>query len=347
MKKHVIFASLFLVGATLLVTSCSKKNDPTPDTAPSAAIVTSTMTTTNMGNTLEANVVDTVSTNAGNIKLRLNVSGNNNLDHIYILKSEDNGLFSPVIVSTITNSYGTFNGGSTGSYSLNIPNLSSFIVDIVLPVRTNTSAVTDVYKIWITNGSGGFTKPTKNRDLGIAVVTLKYVASAPSQTFVTATVDLGSQSAVPASLLVTSGQVSVLNTADYNDSPSSGDLRLTTMTGGQKDNGSSAVWLFSPAAVPTGATADGSPVFTVPAGSNTTYIAPYSGATSFDNITAAALTGLTVGTGTSVQVAAGGVYMFRTSASPSKIGLIKVNSLTAETDSDKGYVANVTVKVLN
>jgi hypothetical protein len=347
MKKLMNYASLFFIGATIILSSCKKSEDPTPDD-PNAQLVVSTLTTTNMGNTLTANVIDTVETGSGNVKIRLDVSGSNNFDHIFIIKSEDNDLFEPVIVtSSITNSYGTFSAGSAGSGTLGIPNLSSFIVDIILPIRSTTGAVTDVYKIWITNGAGSFTKPTKNRDLGMAVITLKYVASTSNQTFVTATLDMGSQSAVPASLLVTSGQVSVLNTADYNDSPSSSDLRLTTMTTGQKDNASTAVWLFSPANVPTGPTADGSPVFTVPVGSNTTYIALYNGATPFASVTATDIAGLTVGTGTSIQVTAGNVYMFKTAASPSKIGLIKINSLTAESDSDKGYVANVTVKALN
>jgi hypothetical protein len=263
MKKLMNYASLFFIGATIILSSCKKSEDPTPDD-PNAQLVVSTLTTTNMGNTLTANVIDTVETGSGNVKIRLDVSGSNNFDHIFIIKSEDNDLFEPVIVtSSITNSYGTFSAGSAGSGTLGIPNLSSFIVDIILPIRSTTGAVTDVYKIWITNGAGSFTKPTKNRDLGMAVITLKYVASTSNQTFVTATLDMGSQSAVPASLLVTSGQVSVLNTADYNDSPSSSDLRLTTMTTGQKDNASTAVWLFSPANVPTGPTADFSNVFTV------------------------------------------------------------------------------------
>lgn len=351
MKKLMKYASLFFIGAAVVLSSCKKDEDPTPDANPNAKVFTNVMTSTNTGGLV---TVGTVTTSDDVVKLRLEVTGANNLDKIYVMLSEDNAAFQPISVPTITNSYGTFTGGSS-SYTLDVPNLQSFIVDIPVSVRTSPAAVNDVYQIWITNGTGAFTKPTKNRDLGIATINLKYTAAAPDETFATATVDLGSQSSNDyGSLLVTSGQVSAFLTADYNDAPESADIRFATLTGGKKDNNSTSLWLYSPADIETANPAvSGQANFALPATgtSRTTYFVTYSGGTSFDNVTVSTLSGLTIGTtNKSIQVSAGNVYAFQTQSG--KKGLIKINSSGATTNfvgtgSTTAQNMNVTVKVLN
>ncbi len=342
MKKLAYYFSAALLGATVMFSSCKKENEPTPTVE--GKTYTSTLTSTNMGNTGLANLITEVSTSDGSANLRLDVSGSNNMDQIFVMLSQDNGPFTPVMFPTITNAFGqTFQGGSN-SYSLKIPNLKSFIVD--LPISIRTAGVTDVYQIWITNGSGAFNKPTKNRDLGIANVILKYTAGASSKTFATATLNLGSQSSTVSSLLVTSGLVSVLNTADYNDAPESADIRLVTLTGGNKDNNSSAVYFYSPANVPT-SNAVTAPEFNVPANSRTTKLEVYGG-TNFGTITGTQLDALTVASGTNVLLEEDGVYKFETE--DGRKGLIKVTSITNGTPvAGQTNARNVraTVKVLN
>jgi len=355
MKKLAYYFSAAILGATVMFSSCKKKteDDPAPVTPPvyTGTIYTSTMTSTNMGNTGTANVTATISSTDKNPKIRLDVSGSNNMDYIYVMVSYDNGAFQPLSFSTIKNASNQTFTGNSSDYSLQIPNLSSFIVD--LPIYTSPINVTGVYQIWITNGAGSFMKPAKNRDLGIATVTLKKSSGASNSTFATASVDLGSQSSDDyGSLLVTSGQVSALNTADYVDSPSSADIRFVTLTGGKKDNNSTELFLYSPADIANAnpPVAGQSAFDTAPlAESNTTYFALYTG-TDFETITAEGLAGLNVGTANNVQVSADNVYMFETAAG--KKGLIKINLSWSTinvvgTGSTTAKNINAQVKVLN
>lgn len=342
MKKLAYYFSAALLGATVLFSSCKKDNEPTPTVE--GKTYTSVLTANNNGTSGLANVEAIVSTSDGAANLRLDVSATNPMDQIFVMLSQDNGPFTPVSFPTITNALGqTFQGGSN-NYSLKIPNLRNFIVDLPIPIRT--AGVTDVYQVWITNGAGAFNKPGKNRDLGIATITLKYTAAASSKTFATATLNLGSQSSEVSSLLVTSGLVSVLNTADYNDSPESADIRLVTLTGGNKDNNSSAVFFYSPADVPTSGAVT-LPEFSVPANSRTTKLEAYGG-TDFGSITGAGLDALTVAANTNVQLTAGNVYKFETE--DGRKGLIKVNSITNGTPvsgQTNARNVNATIKVLN
>ncbi|MDB5272688.1 MAG: hypothetical protein JWO58_1055 [Chitinophagaceae bacterium] len=362
MKKLMNYASLFLMTAIAVLSSCSKKNDPTPDSNPNAKVFETKMYATNYGSTGDAIVVGTVSTTDTTVKLRLNVNhtGTNNLSKIFIMKSVDNGAFTPLIspnVSAITNSYGTFAVNS--SYTFDVPSgTKSFILDLPVAVRTSAATTaTDVYQIWVTDGAGAFSKPGKNRVLGLATITLKYSEAASSSTFATATVDVGSQSSADyGSFIVTSGQVSSLITSDYNDSPGSADIRFVTLNGsGKKDNTTSTIYFYSPANVgdanPAG---DGSADFTVFTNSDpllasrTTKLNVYSGGTSFDNVTAATLSALSVSSGTNVALTVGSVYAFQTQ--DGKKGLIKVNT-TGSGNPVSGQTsarnANVTIKVQN
>lgn len=348
MKKIAYLFSATAMIALATLSSC-KKDEETVDNNPEAPVVTSTMTTTNGGNTGTAIASLDVTTSTGTAKLRLDVTAGVNLDRIYIMKSQDNGALTPLSVSDITTSAGTFSGGSA-SYTLKVPgSTKAFVIDIPVSVRTSSSAVTDVYYIWITDGVGDFLKPTKNVELGPATLTLKYTAATVTPYSSATGIVLGDQSnASYGSMLVTSGQVSALATADYIDAPASSDLSLSALNaaGDTKTNGSGILWLISPslrdglgyagcASCGAGGSAVAEP--TTATGANITKISSYSG--DFDAATGTVLSGLSVGSTNQVKITAvGDVFQFETSKG--KKGLIKVTALTTSS-------ATVSVKVLN
>jgi hypothetical protein len=356
MRKLSYFLAVGILTATTVFVGCKKKKDPTPDAAPDAPVVTSTMTTTNGGNSGTALASLSVTTSTGTAKIRLDVtSGAADLDKIYIMKSEDNGALVAQSVASITTSDGkTFSGGSA-SYSLTVPSSTqSFVIDIPVSIRTTASAVSDVYYVWITNGTGDFLKPTKKTVLGPAVITLNYTAVTVTP-YSIGSVTLGDQFATPGSLLVTSGQISALGTADYVDAPGSADIALgdlnvaaTTRTP-SPGPGTGNLYFFSPSLRPSlgyagcGTCGAGGTALTEPTTGNLTYIALYTGSVTFDNATGTDLAGLSVGTGTKVQVQANAVYMFQTAKG--KKGLLKVTSTTAGTAGNG--TAAVSVKVQN
>ena len=219
---------------------------------------------------------------------------------------------------------------------------------VPVSIRTSSAAVSDVYTVWFTNGKGNFLLPTKNRVLGPVTFTLNYGKNSGASFSSVTNIILGDQYANPGSLLVTSGQVSALGTADYDDSPTSADLSLSELngagtartgnvpyTGGAQGTGS--LWLISPSV----RASDG--YLNEPSSPNTTYISVATNV-DFDNADGATLAALSVGTSTGVAITSGGVYQFKTAAG--KQGLIKVTSLTATTASSGG-TATVSVKVLN
>jgi hypothetical protein len=350
-KNHLLYSAFF--SALVIFSSCNKEKDPTPDLNPDAPVVTSTMTTSNGGNTGTAIASLEVSTSTGTAKIRLDVTSTVDLDKIFIMKSEDNGTLTAQSFSTIITGGITFTGGSS-NYSFSITGTTkTFVLDIPVSIRTTPAAVTDVYYIWITNGAGDFVKPTKNTVLGPAIVTLKYGTGAATASFSTGSANLGDQTATPGSLLVTSGQIASLLTADYIDAPQSADLSLSALDAGgtTKTNNSGILWLISPslraglgyagcATCGTGGTAVAEP--TTGTGANVTYIATYSG--SFENATGADLTALSVGTTTKAEITAvGNIFMFQTAKG--KKGLIKVTALNAVAAS--AGTATVSIKVLN
>lgn len=334
MKKINHLLTLLSLGSMLVFASCTKDEEPTPDNNPTAPVLTSVMTANNKGTSGTAVATLKVDNSTGSAKLRLDVTYNGDLDRIYIMKSEDNGSLVGQNFTTITNAEGqTFTSGSA-DYSFKVPSSTkNFILDVPVSVRTSTSAVTDVYYVWITNGIGDFTKPTKNTVLGPAVLTLQYGASTTAS-FSTGNATLGDQTAIPGSLLVTSGKIGAFLTADYNDAPESADLALVALdnTGTTKTNGSVNIYLVSPD------TRTSLGFLNEPAAANTTYISAYAG--SFEDANGATLQGLNVGTGTKVKLTQGSVYQFYTEKG--KKGLIKVNTLTTGPGT-----AEVSVKVLN
>ncbi len=341
MKKLSYFLSLAVLGGMVVLSSCKKTTDPTPDANPTAKVYQSVITSNNGGNSGTANVTANVTTADGTAKIRLNVTSVSNIDHIYVLLSQDNGPLQPVSQSTITDSLGnTFTGGST-DFTFSSSNIKNFVLDVPVNIRTSTSAVSDVYYIWFTNGAGSFLKPTKNFILGPAVVKLNYTTAASSAvSYSSGTTTLGDQTASSGSLLVTSGQVSALLTSDYNDAPASADLALVALNaaGTTKTNESDILFLVSPSLRPTLGAFPSEPA----TGQNVTYIESYSG--SFDSASGSDLSALSVSNTSlaTTAIAAGNVYKFQTTKG--KKGLLKVNSITT---AGTGATANVSIKVLN
>lgn len=340
------FASMILMGAAVL-SSCKKSEDPTPDANPNAKVFETKMYATNYGSTTDAIVVGTVSTADNTVKLRLNVnhSGSNNLNKIYITKTVDNGTAAPLeYIGSITNSAGTF-AGSNSTYTLDVPSgTKSFVLDIPVSVRTSAlPTATDVYSIWLTDGTGGFDKPTKNRVLGIATITLKYSATGTSTTFTNFTGTVGDQQAVEPSYIVTSGQGNVMTQIDYRDNTNGQNAKSVDISFASLDATGAALGTNPYLISPSIRTSVGFNPVNEPNAANTnlTYFAPWSG-TAFASVTATDLSTISA-SATKVAISANSTYAFVTSAG--KKGLIQVGTIT--TSGTNGKKFSFTVKVLN
>ncbi len=333
--------------------SCAVPKDPIPDAHPNAKVYTAAINTANMGNTGNANIVDSVKAGSEVVKLRLEVTGTKAAGYIYVMYSTDNSAFQPIAVATIRNAYGTFAAGNTSTYSLKVPDLKNFTVDIAVGVRNKAAALNDVYKIWVTDSLGSFSMPAYHRTLGIATVNLMYKPAALPNTYTVGTANMSSQSSKTyGSLLSTAGQVAALDSTAYKMSPPSADIRLVTLTGGKKDNNSNSLWFYSPADVLLANPAvSGQTDFALPAGtSNTTLFDIYSGSVLYDSVKTAELIALPNPTNKSIEVVKDGVYIFKTQEG--KKGLIKILSTAVSTNivgtgSTTGQNIGISLKVLN
>lgn len=350
---YLCFTLSFCILSFVLLISCAVQKDPTPDAHPYAKIVK--LSIKNIGT---ANVVDTVKAGDEVVKLRLKVKADAIARYIYILQAADNGTMSPLPIPTIINKYGTFTGGSSSTYSLKIPDLTSFaidsfIIEVAVSVRNTTTALNDVYKIWVTTDVGSFSLPADNRTFGSATINLMYAPSYFPITFSTATASLGSQSSKSyGSFLSTSGQITAQDSASYINAPESADIRLVTLTSGKKDNNSTSLWLYSPMDVTqTNPAVIGQTDFILPVyASRTTYFGTYTGSIAFEEVDANTLNGLSNPSSKSVEVVEEGIYIFKTEEG--KKGLIRINSVGATTNfggtgSTTAQNASVSVKVLN
>ena len=247
MKKVVKFASLLLVGGTLIFTSCGKKKDDavTPNPVPSTpscdggsaktkqVIIDNSTSTSTYVTGYNQNVTKC----DGSAIIYLDVKASKDMDKIYMTLSQDNGPSSPVFSGDQDGFAGsnsktsaeadgtpkkTFKAGSSSNgYTLDIPDLgggltsTSYIkVPVVVPIRNSDAATTDVYTIWITNGNGSFNSPGTRTVIGPIVVTLNYKGTS-SATYVQASgLLLGDQTATPPSYLATRGQITPISGGD-------------------------------------------------------------------------------------------------------------------------------------
>jgi hypothetical protein len=344
MKELLYFFAVGVLTVAAVCVGCSKKSDPAPssDTIRTVIAVVTPQTVANG----TANVYGGVYTTDGTANLKLEVTSASNVDYIYILSSSDNSAFSGYFPSkSYTDSLkNTFTPGSAGVYSYSMPNTNNFVLTMAVPVRTTSGAVSDVYKIWFTNGKGGFNLPAKNTIIGPVTVTLNYTrVPLPPGISVASSLVLGDQTATPGSLLSTSGQISVLTTALYDSSANSADLALCALdvAGTVETNNSGYLWLTSPS-LRTGFGYPNEPSNPNP---NVSYIMAAPDTVNFDKATGIDLTALTISSSSTqeVLITNGGVYEFLTTSG--KMGLIKVTSLT-NTAGSPG-TATVSVKVLN
>ena len=349
--KYLNIAILYMTIGVFI--SCSVSKDPTPDAHPDAKIYSSMLTTINRGNSGTANIIDSVKAGDEVAKLRLGITSSKAIEYIYIVHAGDNGIMTPLPIPTTINEYGTFVGGNSSTYSLKVPNLTSFSIDIYVAVRNTTTALNDVYKIWITDSVGSYSMPAYKRALGTASINLMYKRASLPNTYSTATISLGSQSSKNyGSFLSTGAQITTLDSSLYAKSPGSADIRLVTLTSGKKDNNSTSLWLYSPADITlANPSISGQTDFVLPPGiSNTTYFGAYTGAEGFDTLHSATLIALPTPTSKSIQIVTGGIYVFQTQEG--KKGLIKINSMGATTNfggigSTTAQNASMSVKVLN
>jgi hypothetical protein len=351
MKKSFFLKLAGIAVISLLSVSCKKKSDPTPAPAANAKVFSTTV----IGNNATKNITGTVTVSDGVAYLKVYGSiSSGNINHVYITTSQDNGAMSGYVpTDNFTDSLkNTFNAGGNSGASYTVSNTKSFVLTIPVPVRTSSSAVSDVYRIWFTDGKGAFTLPTKNSVLGPVTFTLNYVANAgPSYTTNTGIV-LGDQTNLAnGSLLVTGGQISALTTALYDSSATSAEISLSALdaTGTTKTNQSGILWFVSPSLRVSlgyvGSNEPNSPNNTSNTTSpNVTYISAAPSTINFNSATGTDLTNLSVGNSMKVQIGNGGVYQFKTS--DNKQGLILVTALNSNTTSS-GSTATVSVKVLN
>jgi hypothetical protein len=343
MKKSFFLKVAAITAITLLSVSCKKKSDPTPAPAATAKVFSTTVNSLTNGGV--ANVTGTVTVTDGVAYLKMVGTSSQNIDHVYITTSQDNGPMAPFIpeANYIDSAKNTFKVGSITTESYTVGNTKNFVLTVQVPVRTTSAAVSDVYRIWFTSGKGAFTAPTSHMVLGPVTFTLNYVANAgPSYTTNTGIL-LGDQYATPGSLLVTSGQISALNTAAYDTSATSADLSLSELgTGGaarttSNDRGTGALYFVSPSQRATLLYAN------EPNGANITSISLIT-TVDFDKADGTVLTALSGGSSSKVLVTQNSVYQFMTAAG--KKGLIKVTNMIAATPT-AGGTATVSVKVLN
>jgi hypothetical protein len=346
MKKSFSLKLAGIALITLLAIACGKKSDPTPAPAATAKVFSTTVNSNVNGGV--SNVTGTVTVTDGVAYLKMiGTISSGNIDHVYITSSQDNGPMSPFIpeANYTDSAKNTFKVGSITTESYTVGNTKNFVLTVQVPVRNSSAAVSDVYRIWFTNGKGAFTAPTSHMVLGPVTFTLNYVANAgPSYTTNTGIL-LGDQYASPGSLLVTSGQISALGTAAYDTVATSADVSLselgnsgvartnTTLGGAQ---GSGALYFVSPSERANLGYSN------EPSGANITNISIAT--VDFATANGTTLNNLSVGSSTKVMITQNNVYQFITAAG--KKGLIKVTNMTA-TSASAGGTVTVSVKVLN
>jgi hypothetical protein len=346
-STNLIFATFFCT-IILFVSSCSNddKVNPDPEPDPISKIVTSEMNIENGGKTGTANASLVVSTSTGTAYIKLDVSHTDDLKKILIMKSENNGPMVPLTnLTNITSGDKTFTSGTANDpFSYSIPeNTKSFILEFPVSVRASSSPVTDIYTIWITNGDGSFTQPTKNRILGAAVITLKYGANISTDTYSSASFNAGNQASQIPGFIVASGKMGVITEAQYAETPGSVDIRVVSLNSSGKKSNSGDVYLYSPTHISAAnPSSDGTGSFSHAEGSNATVFMVYSTKT-FENVNASDLKDLTFGTINNIRLGSFNTIAFKTSAG--KIGVIIAKGIAI--GSGGGLEPVISMKVLN
>lgn len=368
MKKVVKFASLLLVGGTLIFTSCGKKKDdevtpvvttPSCDGGSVKTVSTSPLDNSTNANTYAKAYAINVSKCDGSAIIMLDVKSDKDMDKIYMVLSQDNGPSSPVYVGNSTGYAGaivasptadkTFTAGSASKgYSLDIPDglaSSKYIqVPVSVPIRNSDAATTDVYTIWITNGTGDFTANGKRTVIGPITVTMNYKGA--STTYISGTAVLGDQNATPPSYLTTNGQIGTFSGTALIEASMTADEKSATLNSADIDfvglaaDGSSIGAGQTPYFIGVGLR--NSIGFTGNTeGSDITKFSVYSGSKSFDDMSASDISALSAPTADRIKVDDNTTYIFLTS--DNRKGVIRTSGLSTSTT---GKTVNVKVKAL-
>lgn len=364
MKKVFKYASLLFVGTAIMV-ACSKKEDETPTTqeptCDGGSVKTKKVTIDNSTSTSTYDKAYTQSINKcdGSAIILLDVKAQKDLDKIYITLSQDNGPSSPFYAPAATgqepasDTYNkTFTAGSASAgYSLDIPDLGGgltssdyIVVPITVPVRNSDAATTDVYTIWITNGSGDFTATGKKTVIGPITVTLNYKGA--STTYVSGSATLGDQNATPPSYLTTDGQIgtisgttlieSTMTDEEKTSALNSADINFVGLSADGSTIGNGQTPYFISVGIRSAVGFTGNTL-----GTDMTKFGAYTGSKAFADLTAADLSSLAAPTADKIVVENDKIYVFLTQ--DGRKGVVKTSSLsTAAT----GKTVNVQVKVL-
>lgn len=360
MKRVLKYASLLFAGTAVMVACSKKSDDPTPDDNTPAQTgdnvclagqktnILIDASTSSGAASYAKNYTCNVTTSQGYDTLVLDVKAQKDMDKIYVTLSQDNGPATPVTIpdqvgfDPASNTYGkTFKGGST-DYTLDIPDgLSStkyIKVKIPVSVSSNTSRVTDVYTIWITNGTGSFTTYTKGSVvIGPLSVTLKYKDASNVYTKITGTV--GDQNNAKPSYIVTVGNGgtvagAVIKTeADSAEVFKSIDINFVGLNAAGNALGNTPYLLSPNQRKSVGFTAN---VYTT---NTSTKFAAYTGSTSFDSFSGADINGLPNPTADRVAVANDKIYVFSTQ--DGRKGIIHLKNLSTTSSSSADFEIKV------
>ena len=161
-------ASLFLMGAVVVLSSCKKTADPAPSNV--TPDVSLTMNQSNGTGTANSNYTVTTDQGTAIMQVTALTATNNDMSRLYVYVSQDGGALIPVTFSGFTTD------GSNPSY-YNIANASrnNFTIDLTANISTNASRVTDKYYFYFTSGSAfDVANPGTNVKNGPGTITLIY-----------------------------------------------------------------------------------------------------------------------------------------------------------------------------
>jgi len=145
MKKLMNYASLFLMAAIVVVSSCKKADDPTPSANPDVKI---TMNQTD--GTGNATKSIGVKNDRGSIDMQVTAltATNNDMSRLYVYVKIDNGPYQTI-------GFTGFTQDGNNNYYYDIPNAdrNNFTLDMNPTISTNTSRQTEEYFFFFTSGS--------------------------------------------------------------------------------------------------------------------------------------------------------------------------------------------------
>ena len=161
------FASMFLMGAVVALSSCNKTDDPVPSSNPDVKV---TMNQSD-GTGTASNELG-VKNGQGNVLMQVTAitQTNNDMSRLYVYVDKDGEGKESV-------GFENFKQDANDRYYYDIPNDSrnNFTIDLSAPVSSNTTRVTDVYYFYFTSNSAfDVANPGSNIKIGPGSIKLVY-----------------------------------------------------------------------------------------------------------------------------------------------------------------------------